>query len=96
MLSEAIHPAMVADADNTLVHDLGVCGGTDRIVDHYGRSTALDYMNGDIVSATQCQDLWFAAPYSSVAYGSAILLKFARRHEAWIGGASAVFAGYGR
>jgi len=95
MLSKAIHPAMITDPDDSFVCDLVVSGCVCRVVNHHRRLAALDYMDRDIERATQSQDLWFASPRSSVAYGSAVALKPLRRHHASVESTNAVLPGIG-
>jgi hypothetical protein len=91
-LSEAIHPTVIANPNDSLVRDLVISRRTCRVVNHYRRPSGLDYMDRDIEGTTQGQDLWFASPYSGVAYGGTILLELSRRHQARVEGARTILS----
>lgn len=76
-LSETIHSAMITDSDHWFVPDLVIGGGgrTCGVMYHHRRLPTLDDMDRDIVSTAQGENLGFASPYSSIAYGNTILLE---------------------
>jgi hypothetical protein len=83
-LSKAIHPTMITDADDPLIHNLRIRRGACGVMDNYGRPPTLNYMNGNPVGATQGEDFGFTTPDACITYGDTVPLELLRAHQASI------------
>lgn len=96
-LSEAVHSTVIANPNDLLasIEAIVMVCDTGWIVNDHRGSTALDYVDGDVVSPGECQDLWLPAPDPSITDGAAVYLELFRCHETSICGADPVFTVYG-
>lgn len=92
-LSKTVHSTMIADPDGPVIPiDTAVwVWGTNWVVNHHGRSVALNYVYGDVVSPGKCQDLWFPTPDPGITYGGAVHFELPRGYKASICGAYPIF-----
>jgi hypothetical protein len=71
---------MITDPDDSFIRDLVIGRRISGVVNDYRRPSGLNNVDRDVVDATQGQNLWFASPFGSLAYGIAVFPELCLRH----------------